>query len=261
MPNVNEYAPGTPCWFELGTTDQTAAKEFYGKLFGWTVNDMPAGTDGVYTIFQLNGRDTGAVYTLPQRLLDRGVPPRWGVYFAVPDVDAAAARVTELGGTLLQPPFDVMDQGRMVNCEDPGGAGFSLWQAKRHFGAGVLNEDGAVCWSELATWDTAQAREFYSRLLGWEIKSSANMATYIEFSTGGQERGGLLPMHAEWKGAPSRWSIYIHVPDCDAAVAKVKELGGTLCVGPFSAPGVGRIAILADPQGAAFSVIKLEARS
>jgi len=259
MPNVNEYAPGTPCWFELGTTDQSAAKEFYGKLFGWSANDMPMGPDGVYTIFQLNGRDVGALWTLPQKLRDQGVPPHWGVYFAVPDVDAAAPRVTELGGTLLQPPFDVMDAGRMAVAKDPGGAVFSLWQAKKNIGAGVLNENGAVCWAELATRDTAQAREFYSRLLGWETKSSANMATYIEFSTGGQERGGLLPMGPEWKDAPSHWGIYIHVPDCDAASARAKELGGAMCVGPFSAPGVGRIAILTDPQGAAFSMIKLDA--
>jgi predicted enzyme related to lactoylglutathione lyase len=122
----------------------------------------------------------------------------------------------------------------------------------------VINENNAVCWSELATWDTGQARDFYIGMFGWKTQSSANMASYIEFISGGLARGGLLPMDDDWKGIPSHWAIYVLVEDCDAAAAKVRELGGTVRHGPFSAPGVGRIAMLADPQGAGFSVITLE---
>lgn len=258
MATVDSYSLGTPCWFELGTTDQPAAKQFYGQLFGWTPQDSPIGGGEFYTMFQSDGRSAGAAYTLSPRLTAAGVPSRWIVYFATPDVDASAAKVEELGGTLLQPPFDVMDVGRMVNCKDPGGAQFALWRAKRHSGAGVLNEVNAVCWSELATWDTAQARDFYAALFGWETKANANLATYIEFSTDGQPRGGLLPMDEHWKGMPSRWGIYVQVADCDATVAKAKEMGATIKYGPFDAPGVGRMAAMDDPQGAGFSVIKLE---
>jgi hypothetical protein len=255
MATVNEYSLGTPCWFELATTDQTGAKEFYSRIFGWRPNDNPMGPDEVYTMFDLEGRSAGAAYTLPPKLVAAGVGAHWNVYFATPDADASAAKVAELGGAVLQPPFDVLDVGRMANCKDPGGASFSLWQARRHAGAGVLNENGAVLWTELATRDTEQARAFYTGLYGWETKGSALMATYIEFSTDGRARGGLLPMGDEWGSVESHWGVYFMVADCDAAVAQARELGATVRFGPISAPGVGRFAALADLQGASFSVI------
>ena len=243
MATVNEYSLGTPCWFELGTTDQAAAKEFYSQNFGWHPEDIPMGPGEFYTMFQLEGRSAGAAYTLPRKLVAAGVGAHWNVYFATPDVDASTAKVAELGGAVVQPPFEVVDVGRMSNCKDPGGAMFSLWQARRHAGAGVINEN------------TGQAREFYTGLFGWKTKGSAVMATYLEFSTDGRARGGLLPMGEEWGAAESLWGIYFMVADCDAAVAQATRLGATLRFGPHSAPGVGRFASLADPQGAAFSVI------
>ncbi len=258
MATVHEYSLGTPCWFELGTTDQAAAKEFYGKILGWVAQDTPMGPDGYYTMFQLDGRSAGAAYTLPPKLTAQGIGPRWVVYFATPDVDASTAKAAELGGTIITPPFDVMDVGRMSNCKDPGGGTFSLWQAKSHNGAGVLNENNAVGWSELATRDTEQAREFYTGLFGWKTKSAASLATYLEFSTDEQPRGGLLPMGDERGDAESHWGIYFMVADCDATVDRAKELDATVRFGPFSAPGVGRIAALLDPQGAAFSLITLD---
>ena len=139
MAVVEKYSLGTPCWFELGTTDQTAAKQFYSQLLGWSSKDDPMGPDEFYTMFQLNGHDTGAAYTLPARLVAQGVGPHWNVYFAAPDVDLSAARVSGLGGVVVQPPFDVPDAGRMAICQDPGGASFSLWQARRNPGAAVID--------------------------------------------------------------------------------------------------------------------------
>lgn len=255
MATVHEYSLGTPCWFELATTDQAAAKEFYSRIFGWHANDNPMGPGEFYTMFELDGRSAGAAFTLPAKLAAEGVGAHWNVYFATPDVDASAAKVAELGGAVIQPPFEAMDAGRMSICKDPSGATFKLWQARRNIGAGVLNENGAVLWTELATRDTQQAREFYTGLFGWETKGSAVMDTYIEFSTGGRARGGLLPMGDEWGAAESQWGVYFMVADCDAAVAQARQLGATVRFGPISASGVGRFAALADPQGAAFSVI------
>ena len=174
------------------------------------------------------------------------------------DVEEAAAKVTELGGAIVQKPFDVMESGRMSICKDPGDAMFSLWQAKAHQGVGVFGDLNSVCWAELATWDTAKARDFYTALFGWSTKSSAGMDTYIEYSVGGKPSGGLLPMNEQWGQMPSHWAIYFLVADCDAAVAKATELGGAARMGPFDAPGVGRIAAMGDPQGAAFYLITLK---
>jgi hypothetical protein len=254
MPIVDHYPHGAPCWFELGTTDQAGAKKFYTELFGWSVFDAPMGPDQFYSMFRLKDRDAAAAYTLGPEM--QGVPPHWMVYFATSNVDETAAKIPELGGSLIQPPFDIMDVGRMAVAKDPGGAVFSLFQEKRHTGAGILSENNAVLWSELATRDTAKAAEFYKGLLGWETEGHSVTPTYIVFSVGGAGRGGLLPMDENWGSIPSHWGIYFMVADCDATVLKVKALGGTVRHGPFDAPGVGRLAMFADPQGAGFSVLQ-----
>src|SRR5579884_4409141 len=107
MPQVEKHAPGDFCWLELGTTDQSAAKAFYERLFGWKGNDHPMGPEMVYTIFDLQGAAVAAGYTLMPDQQAQGVPPDWLLYVATANADAAAARAQELGGTVLGGPFDV----------------------------------------------------------------------------------------------------------------------------------------------------------
>jgi predicted enzyme related to lactoylglutathione lyase len=216
------------------------------------------GPDQYYTMFEIGGRPVSAGYSLMPDMLEKGVPPHWAVYFAAHDADATAAKVSEKGGTVIEGPFDVADYGRMAVCQDPTGAFFCVWQAKTHPGAAIINEDNAVGWSELATPDVETARQFYTEVLGWETKPSKGMATYIEFKAGGEYRGGLMPMDEQWEGIPAQWGIYFVVADCDLTAAKVKDSGGSVRHGPFDAPGVGRIAICSDPQGAMFSIITLK---
>src|SRR5450631_3501364 len=123
MPNIDKYPAGSFVWIELGTTDQAAAKNFYGSLFGWNASDMPMGPDDYYTIFRLEGRDTAAAYTLrPDR--SGSAPTHWMLYISVDNVDDAAALAAHLGGTVPSPPFDVYDAGRMAVVQDPTGATF-----------------------------------------------------------------------------------------------------------------------------------------
>lgn len=256
MSTNTQHSHGSPCWFELATTDQSAAKEFYQSLLGWTSHDSPM-TGGTYTMFFLNGQSTGAAYTMMPDMAKQGIPPHWMIYFAVMDADASAARVKELGGEVKMGPFDVMTYGRMVVCGDPAGAVFSLWQARDHKGAQVFGELNSVCWVELASPDIKKSEEFYSALLGWKVHPSSGPHAYGEIETGGERKGGLLQMNEQWKGIPPHWGQYFLVADCDAMAEKVKQLGGKICHGPFDAPGVGRIAVASDGQGAMFSLIKL----
>ena len=249
---------GAPCWFELATTDQNAAKSFYSQLFGWSVKDSPIGEGMLYSMFQLGGRDVGACYTMMPDMMAAGVPPHWAVYFATSNADTTARKVTDLGGSLIAPPFDVMEHGRMCICKDPEGSVFSIWQPKAHTGATAMGELNTVCWSELATRDMQRAAQFYVDLFGWDTKKSTGPMEYTEFMAGGQPRGGLLQMDEMWQGIPSHWGIYFRVADCDVATVKVQDLGGVVKQGPFDAPGVGRIAVVADPQGAVFSLIRLD---
>src|SRR4051794_27622657 len=106
--------PGSFCWFELATPDQSGAKAFYESLFGWTSADMPIGPSDLYTIFKHGGRDAAAAYTMRAEHRQAGMPPNWLVYVMVDDADAAAARAASLGANVGVKPFDVTDQGRMA---------------------------------------------------------------------------------------------------------------------------------------------------
>lgn len=255
---ISKHTPGTFCWVELGTTDQNAAKAFYSELFGWSVNDVPMGPDGVYTMFQLNGKDVGAAYQQGQDQISQGVPPNWLSYIAVENANDAATAITAAGGTVIMGPFDVMDVGRMAVVQDPGGATFAIWQAGNGIGAQLKSENNTFCWNELATRDVEAAKTFYSTVFGWNaVTKGDGPMTYTEIDLNGQQFGGMMKMAAEWGEMPSHWMVYFAVADCDASVQKVESLGGKVCVPPTDIPNTGRFAVLQDPQGAFFSVIQL----
>jgi predicted enzyme related to lactoylglutathione lyase len=258
MPEVTSHPPGTFCWPELATTDQKGAVAFYRNLFGWNVNDQPIGPTETYSMFEMRGKSIGAAYTMKPEQRQQGVPPHWGSYIAVSNADDAVKRAKELGATVLAPPFDVMDAGRMAVLQDPTGAVFSVWQAKKHSGAAILGEPGALCWTELATRDTKAAESFYTQLFGWSAKTGAdNNMPYTEFSVQGKAGAGMMPMTPQMGNAPPNWMPYFAVTDCDASATKVTELGGRAYVQPTDIPKIGRFAVLADPQGAVFAIIKL----
>jgi uncharacterized protein len=250
-----KHPAGNFCWFELSTSDQNGAKEFYTKLFGWNHVDNPLGDGGVYTMLSLGDKEVGALYQPgPQQ---PAVPPNWAVYVAVESADKSAAKVAELGGEVILPAFDVFDAGRMAGFKDPTGAILFLWEPKAHLGADLVNAPGSACWVELMTRDAASARNFYTGLFGWSTKESEFMA-YTEWMNGGQPIGGMLPMAGEqFEGMPPHWLVYFMVDDVDAASEKAKKLGGNLHVQPTDIPKTGRFSIIQDPQGAFFAIFKL----
>lgn len=257
MGNQMKHPAGNFCWFELGTTDQNGAKEFYGKLLGWEFRDSPLPPEmgGVYTTFMRDGKEVGACYSLGPHM--PGVPTHWMPYVATESADATAAKVTELGGEVFCPPMDVMTYGRMVAFKDPTGATLSVWQPSEHLGVDVVGTPGAFCWGELATTDLSKAKSFYSELFGWKTKDSDIPGMeYIEWVNGEQPIGGLMPLQGP-PGVPPHWLIYFTVEDADATVAQATALGGNTCLPPTDIPGTGRFAVLADPQGGVFAVIKL----
>lgn len=256
-----QHASGSPNWFELATIDQAAAEAFYGALFGWTAQHHPMDDGSVYTMFQLDGRDVAAAYTMMPEQSAQGVPPHWGVYFRVDDADVAAAAAAASGGQVHAPPFEVFEFLRMAVCADPEGAVFSLHQPRSHAGVAAIRESNAVCWAELATRDLARAEAFYTGLFGWTMQAhhASPPGGYRMFGNADGMLGGLLRMTEEWGGMPSHWSIYLQVDDVDAIVARAQSLGGKLCFPAFDAPGVGRIARIDDPSGAGFYVIRFVA--
>lgn len=260
MATTTQHAPGTFCWPELATTDQPGAKTFYTRLFGWEFTDSEMGPGEVYTMLKIGGRDVGALYNMRKEEREHGVPPHWNSYVAVANADQSAAKAKSLGGTLMAEPFDVMDLGRMAIIQDPTGAMFCIWQAKKHTGAGVLGEVGSLCWTELMTTDAGKARPFYTGLFGWKAEDKPmGPMTYTVFKNGEVPAGGMMQITKDMGPVPSNWMVYFDVSDCDATVAKATSLGAKVNVPPMDIPEVGRFAMLIDPQGAYFAVIKLTA--
>ena len=254
MATITQHAPGTFCWPELATRDAGGAKAFYAALFGWTFDDTPMGEAGTYTMLKQAGRDAGALYQ--QGKDQAGIPPHWGAYVAVASADQAAAKAVGLGAKQRMAPFDVMEAGRMAVLEDPQGAIFAVWEAKKHIGATVLDEPGALCWTELMTTDTAGARRFYSALFDWASEDmSMGPMTYTVFKLGDKRKAGMMALAPEMGPLPPHWLSYFAVRDSDATVAKAIMMGGRVAVPPTDIPGVGRFAVLHDPQGATFAIL------
>jgi predicted enzyme related to lactoylglutathione lyase len=221
--------------------------------------DNPVGPGMVYTMLKLNGKDVGALYQMPSEMTAQGIPPNWLNYVSVTSVDETAEKATAAGATLLKEPFDVFTVGRMAVVKDPTGAVFALWQAGTHKGAGIYNVPNSFCWNELGTTDTQKAGEFYSNVFGW-TRNTQNFGPmeYTIFNNGDKGAGGMYKITPEMGNIPPHWLAYFAVDDCDAKVKKATELGASVMKPADDIPGVGRFAILQDPQAAVFAIIKLE---
>ena len=259
MQETPDYKPGTFCWVELETSDGEAAKKFYTSLFGWEFTDNPVGPGMIYTMLKQDGKDVGALYQMPEEMKSMGIPPNWLSYASVTSADETAAKAKGLGAALMKEPFDVMTVGRMAVVQDPTGAVFALWQAGTHKGAGVVNVPNSFCWNELSTPDTGKAGDFYSGLFGWS-KNVQQMGpmTYTSFMNGDRPAGGMYNPGPEMGNAPPHWLVYFAVDDTDAKLKKAIALGAKTISPPMDIPGTGRFAVVQDPQGAVFGIIKLE---
>ena len=273
MPERDGYIPGVPCWADTSQPDPESALAFYSGLFGWEFEDaMPPGSQGSYYTARIGGGDVAAVGGLPDEGPPRG---RWNTYVWVDSADETAAKVLAAGGEVLVEPLDVMDAGRMAVFADPEGAAFSVWQARRHRGARIVNEAGSVNFNGLNTRDVAAAKSFYGAVFGWQtlaLGGGIEMWTLPGYAEDlERDRPGLREEMAAI-GAPAgfadvvaslnripegepdvapHWSVTFAVEDADATAQKASELGGKVLVAPFDAPWV-RTTVLADPQGATF---------
>lgn len=251
MPKRTSHPAGTPSYIDIGSPDPDATAAFYGALFGWTVNNLGPDAGG-YRMAQLGGDDVAGIG--PQQAPG---PPYWTTYITVDNADDTTKKVEAAGGTVLVPPMDVMEAGRMAVFMDPNGAAFSVWQPGESIGAYRVNEHGTLCWNELNTRNFDAAKKFYSEVFGWDWTDNPE---YGEFKVGDKVVGGVMPMTPDRfpPEVPENWLVYFAVDDIDATVKKIDELGGKLMMEPFEAGGVGKMVVAGDPQGAAFAIIQMD---
>ncbi|MGA4841466.1 VOC family protein [Streptomyces sp. G45] len=251
--------PGTPNWLDLGAPDLDAAAAFYGAVFGWEYQS--AGPEaGGYGFFLQDGRTVAGLGPLTEQ----GAASAWTVYFHAADADATAKAVEQAGGTVRVPPGDVFSYGRMAQFTDPAGADFAVWQPGDTQGIEAVSVPGSLTWVELYTTDAAAAKAFYGAVFSWETTDNVMgpelTYTVLAPSGGGAEaaHGGLmqLPQENLDAGSAPEWHPYFEVADCDATVARATEAGATVIIPPSDGEGIGRFAMLLDPAGAPFAVIK-----
>lgn len=256
MPSVTHHAPGTFCWPELATTDVRAALAFYTPLFGWTVRESPTAI-GIYFVMHAGERAAAAMFELPVRARESGEVPHWGPYIGVENADEVARRAQDAGGAVRMGPFDVMDLGRMAMLRDPEGATFSIWQPISRIGVRVLNEHGALGWSQLNTRDPESARRFYPAVFGWTAHDdvTARGQSFTTWQRADGAVGGMLELpEAARAGERAQWLSFFVADDVAAAHATALARGARAVMGPREDADGGVLAVLDDPQGARFGI-------
>jgi predicted enzyme related to lactoylglutathione lyase len=236
---------------DLSSTDIEVSKKFYRRLFGWELEAMDAGQGMTYYMATLKGRYVaGMMQQLPDA--PEGMPSYWANYLAVDSADAAAERAVAAGGTIVVDPDSVPNgSGRMFFAADPTGAQIGFWEAGTHQGSGIINEPGTMIWNELQTNDVPTAVAFYEAVTG--CTSSTDQQDYTSLLVEGRRVAGALKLPIE--GLSPFWMTYFNVEDVDQAVQQAVDLGGHVIAPVFDVPGTGRMAVLMDPAGAAFSIM------
>ena len=246
-----------PVWVDLSTSDAEAARNFYAKLFGWKLEVNPDPQYGGYALAKLGGKDVAGIG--PKMMAE--APTAWSVYIGSGDAADTVKKAEAAGGKVVVAPMEVGDQGTMAFVQDPSGAVIGVWQLKKMTGAQVMGQANSFGWAELQSRGVDKALPFYKKIFGWGEKKSdmAEGAQYTEFLVSGESIAGatvMMPMvPAE---VPCYWLVYFTVADVDKSFKTAIDSGGKEMLAPQDFPG-GRFAIISDPQGAAFGLLKMKA--
>ncbi|NJQ01977.1 VOC family protein [Streptomyces zingiberis] len=240
--------PGVPCWVSLMAHNLAATQEFYGALFGWDFAPAPRQL-GPYVRARLDGREVAGIGELSGRRL----PAAWTTYLATDDADATAELIRACGGTVAVGPLDAGGASRVAIASDPFGAVFGIWQGLDLAGAQTAGEPGTQAWNELQEQDVAAAK-FYEAVFGYEARSDEPEKVTLHLDgrpVATVREHGDTPV----RGLGPRWVTYFESADPDAGAARVAELGGRVLAAPHEQP-YGRVATVADPEGAVFNLLR-----
>ena len=236
-------------WYDLITTDVDAAVAFYKSAIGWTTQ-MWAGTP--YIMFANKDVPLGGVVSTGK---DMGNEPYWLPYVTVDDVDVAAGKVTELGGTITSGPKDIPGSGRYAIITDPLGASIAIYKSSSpSTGLEVKPGIGQFSWHDLSTSDYKAALDFYGKIFGWKALTAHDMGPLGVYQMYGidSEIGGMA--NSVGDTAKPTWLCYIMVESVRKTIERVEQAGGKLTMGPHQVPTGDWIANCRDPQGAAFAI-------
>jgi predicted enzyme related to lactoylglutathione lyase len=232
-------------------------------VIGWGTQEWSQ-TDQQATMWMVGDRAVGGMIALPPGVDGH---PHWMSYIGTPNVDGTTAYARALGATILMDVTEIPTVGKFSVIADPQGATFAAFTPypppMPPPPAPPAPAVGDFAWHELATTDVKSAMAFYGDLFGWRAGDAMDMGpagVYQLFGLGGTRLGGIYIKPAEMT-APPQWLYYVRTGDLEIAMARVKEHGGQVLLGPHEVPGGDRIAMCLDPLGAPFALVWVKALS
>ncbi len=252
MTEATRHTPGTPCWVTLMVHGLEATRAFYGELFGWEFAPGPQQL-GPYVRALIDGNEVAGIGRLPD---DLHLPPAWTPYMATDDADATAETIRSCGGTVGVGPLDAGDAGRMAIVTDPSGAVFGVWQPAAHSGTAIHGTHGTPVWNELLTTETSFVAKFYQAVFGYDLQPDTSAGRdQVTLQLDGNPVAALHGVGALPRDRGTHWMTYFEVADTDRTASRIVDLGGHI-VEPPRDDVSGRLATVADPEGAVFTIVR-----
>lgn len=251
-PASPKFLQGKFLWYELVSHDIDTAKQFYGRLFGWSFTEVGLAQNR-YHVISNRGTYIGGIVHDP----DMGKAAQWIGFISTENPDRLAKSVVSEGGEIVVPPGIAPDLGRYVVFKDPQGAVLGGLKSFSGDPPDTLPQAGAWIWAELWSTDPQQAAEFYKELLDYRVFQDTGTEqpdNYILVSNG-FARAGVVP--TLYDDTPPFWLPYVRVESMKQAVDTAKQSGGTILFEPEADVFTERIAILADPTGGVFALLEL----
>ena len=235
-------------WRELIVKNQAKASAFYSNVFGWKAVTADMGGGYRYTMLKNGEQDVGGLTAPPA---DRDVPSSWLTYITVDDVDAVAARVPSLGGSVLMAPYDVPTIGRVAVVSDPQGGKFAAFQSLTPGATDTTPATHSFCWSQIVAKNVDALVPFYTALFGWTPSPMGE--GQVVFSRGEEQVGSAMQM-APGSDKATDWLNYVAVESLAASTKTLQTAGAELIYGPVAVPQMGSFAVFADPTGASIAL-------
>ncbi|MFP4528683.1 MAG: VOC family protein [Candidatus Kapaibacterium sp.] len=257
MKEFTSHANHSFCWIDLATTDLDAAKNFYGKLFGWDVFEDSDDSGERYFMFTLNSKPVAGLFEKTPEMAE--IPPHWMPYITTEDMDAVLGKVEGAGGAIIAPKHAFGDAGSKAMISDSVGAYVALWQPGEHIGTVYKYIPGSMSWTEHASHKMMDAIVFFEKVFDWVGKTDMyGEMNYTTFTAGEEMVCGMYEMPEGMKDIPPHWLTYFAVEKIDDSLNIVKENGADILMDKAYIQGVGHFAVIRDPQGSVFGLIEGE---
>jgi predicted enzyme related to lactoylglutathione lyase len=245
--------PGKFVWADLVTDDVPAARNFYGRLFGWTFRNV----DG-YLIAANKEDPICGMFHRPRPTGRAEARPRWFGYISVASMKEAQRAVTRAGGRVLAAPQKLPKRGEQAIFADAEGAVFGVIKSSSGDPQDFLPEPGDWIWIQLLSRDARKAADFYRAVVGYEVieNTATNRSSDYVLASDGYARATVRTIPSGQDQVPPNWMPFVRVKSVPESVALTKQLGGKVLLEPKAELFAGRVAVIADPTGAAIGVLE-----